>query len=148
MAPTRPSYDSTSLSSIDTSTTSSTDLWNVRAMPDVPFCRLNKPLSLRAGARQRPSHLDSLLDELLVRILTYLSSKELMGVARVCRRFYFLAWEPELWERISFQGEEQMDIDRALKTTFQLVSRNGVSLACTVRSICLSGCGQIGRAHV
>ena len=70
-----------------------------------PSPRLNKPLSLRAGARQRPSHLDrwesntvdkvenisehlyicdifSLLDELLVRILTYLSSKELMGVAR------------------------------------------------------------------
>ena len=57
----RPSYDSTSLSSVDTSTlstTSSSDLWNVRAMPDVPFSRLSKPLSLRAGARQRPSHLD------------------------------------------------------------------------------------------
>ena len=58
----RPSYDSTSLSSVDTSTlsttSSSTDLWNVRAMPDVPFSRLSKPLSLRAGARQRPSHLD------------------------------------------------------------------------------------------
>ena len=40
---------------------------------------------------------------------------------RVCRRFYFLAWEPELWERLSFLGEENLDIDRALKTTFQLV---------------------------
>lgn len=138
----RPSYDSTSLSSVDTST-SSTDLWNVRAMPDVPLSRLSKPLSLRAGARQRPSHLDSLTDELLVRILTYLSSKELMGVARVCRRFYFLAWEPELWERISFLGEESLDIDRALKTTFQLVSRNGVSLPTTVRSLALSGCSRL-----
>ena len=59
----RPSYDSTSLSSVDTSTlsSSSSDLWNVRAMPDVPFSRLSKPLSLRAGARQRPSHLDRFL---------------------------------------------------------------------------------------
>jgi len=142
----RPSYDSTSLSSVDTSTlstTSSSDLWNVRAMPDVPFSRLSKPLSLRAGARQRPSHLDSLTDELLVKILAYLTSKELMGVARVCRRFYFLAWEPELWERLSFLGEEDLDIDRALKTTFQLVSRNGVSLSSTVRAISLSGCSRL-----
>ena len=42
-------------------------------------------------------------------------------LSRVCRRFYFLAWEPELWERLSFLGEEDLDIDRALKTTFQLV---------------------------
>jgi len=141
----RPSYDSTSLSSVDTSTlsSSSSDLWNVRAMPDVPFSRLSKPLSLRAGARQRPSHLDSLTDELLVKILAYLTSKELMGVARVCRRFYFLAWEPELWERLSFLGEENLDIDRALKTTFQLVSRNGVALSSTVKAISLSGCSRL-----
>eukprot|EP00090_Calanus_glacialis_P000255 TRINITY_DN10168_c0_g1_i1.p1 TRINITY_DN10168_c0_g1~~TRINITY_DN10168_c0_g1_i1.p1 ORF type:complete len:587 (-),score=71.91 TRINITY_DN10168_c0_g1_i1:825-2585(-) len=135
-------YDSTSLSSVDTS--SSSDLWNVRAMPDVPFTRLNKPISLRANpqVRHRPSHLDSLTDEVLVKILSYISSKELMGVARVCRRFYFLAWEPELWERISF-NEDTLDVDRALKTTFQLVSRNGVSLVNTVRTISLSGCSRL-----
>ena len=42
-------YDSTSLSSVDTS--SSSDLWNVRAMPDVPFTRLNKPISLRRNRK-------------------------------------------------------------------------------------------------
>jgi len=135
-------YDSTSLSSVDTS--SSSDLWNVRAMPDVPLTRLNKPISLRANpqVRHRPSLLDSLTDEVLVRILSYLSSKELMGVARVCRRFYFLAWEPELWERICF-NEDTLDVDRALKTTFQLVSRNGVSLVNTVKNISLSGCSRL-----
>ena len=132
--------DTTSLSSLDT--TSSSDLWNVRAMPDVAVTRLNKPISLKANpaVRQRvqPSHLDSLTDELLIRILSYLTTKQLLGVARVCRRFYFLAWEPELWERISF-NEESLDVDRALKTTFQLVARNGVSLANTVKKISLSG---------
>ena len=132
--------DTTSLSSLDT--TSSSDLWNVRAMPDVAVTRLNKPISLKANpaVRQRvqPSHLDSLTDELLTRILSYLSTKQLLGVARVCRRFYFLAWEPELWQRISF-NEESLDVDRALKTTFQLVARNGVSLANTVKRISLSG---------
>ena len=132
--------DTTSLSSLDT--TSSSDLWNVRAMPDVAVTRLNKPISLKANPaiRQRvqPSHLDSLTDELLIRILSYLTTKQLLGVARVCRRFYFLAWEPELWQRISF-NEESLDVDRALKTTFQLVARNGVSLANTVKKISLTG---------
>merc|ERR1740123_2070746 len=53
--------DSTSLSSVDTSSSSS-DLWNVRAMPDVPVARLNtKPISLRANpaVRQRPSVMDT-----------------------------------------------------------------------------------------
>ena len=134
----------TSLSSLDT--TSSSDLWNVRAMPDVPVTRLNKPISLKANPairqRPQPSHLDSLTDELLIRILSYLSTKQLMGVARVCRRFYFLAWEPELWERISF-NEESLDVDRALKSTFQLVARNGVSLASTVKRISLSGSSRL-----
>ena len=136
--------DTTSLSSLDT--TSSSDLWNVRAMPDVAVTRLNKPISLKANpaVRQRvqPSHLDSLTDELLIRILSYLTTKQLLGVARVCRRFYFLAWEPELWQRISF-NEESLDVDRALKTTFQLVARNGVSLASTVKRISLSGSSRL-----
>ena len=136
--------DSTSLSSVDTSSSSS-DLWNVRAMPDVPVARLNsKPISLRANpaVRQRPSVMDSLTDDLLTRILTYLTTRQLLGVTRVCRRFYFLAWEPELWERIVF-SEDSIDVDRALKTTFQLVQRNGVSLAASVRRISLSGCGRL-----
>ena len=126
--------DSTSLSSVDTSSSSS-DLWNVRAMPDVPVARLNtKPISLRANpaVRQRPSVMDSLTDDLLTRILAYLTTRQLLGVTRVCRRFYFLAWEPELWERIVF-SEDSIDVDRALKTTFQLVQRNGVSLSASVQ---------------
>jgi len=138
-------YDSTSLSSVDTS--SSSDLWNVRAMPDVPVAKLSKPISLRAnpGLRHssRPSFLDHLTDELLVKVLSYLSSRQLMGVARVCRRFYFLAWEPELWQRLSFTDDAELDVDRALKTTFQLVARNGVNLPSTVRAIHLSGCSRL-----
>ena len=66
----------------------------------------------------------------------------MMMITRVCRRFYFLAWEPELWERIVF-SEDSIDVDRALKSTFQLVQRNGVSLAASVRRISLSGCARL-----
>ena len=40
-------------------------------------------------------------------------------------------------------SEDSIDVDRALKTTFQLVQRNGVSLAASVRRISLSGCGRL-----
>ena len=81
---TRTYTDSTSLSSVDTSTSSS-DLWNVRAMPDVPVTRLNtKPISLRANpaVRQRLSAVDSLTDDLLTRVLSYLTTRQLLGVTR------------------------------------------------------------------
>ena len=73
--------DTTSLSSVDTSSSSS-DLWNVRAMPDpVQVTRLNtRPISLRAGparsSHARPSPLDMLTDELLTRVLSYLTTRQ------------------------------------------------------------------------
>ena len=73
--------DTTSLSSVDTSSSSS-DLWNVRAMPDpVQVTRLNtRPISLRAGparsSHARPSPLDTLTDELLTRVLSYLTTRQ------------------------------------------------------------------------
>ena len=67
---------------------------------------------------------------------------QLLGVARTCRRFYFLAWEPELWARIVFT-EETKDTDRALKTTLALAARNGVCVSAAVRRVSLSGCGRL-----
>ena len=66
----------------------------------------------------------------------------MLGVARTCRRFYFLAWEPELWARIVFT-EETKDTDRALKTTLALAARNGVCVSAAVRRVSLSGCGRL-----
>ena len=63
-------------------------------------------------------------------------------MARTCRRFYFLAWEPELWARIVFT-EETKDTDRALKTTLALAARNGVCVSAAVRRVSLSGCGRL-----
>lgn len=139
--------DSASLSSIDTS--SSSDLWNVRAMPDVSITRLRKPPSLRVNPaslrhknKGRLNPLELLTDELMVKIMSYLTSNQIVGVARVCRRFYFLAWEPELWKRVLFTGEI-MDADRALKMVFQLLTRNGVTVSNTVENIVLSGCSKL-----
>ena len=117
------SYDTTSMSSMDTS--SSVDLWNVRAMPNVRITRLDKPVYLRPnpGARnRRPNVFDSLTDELIVKILGFLTTKELMKTARVSRKFYFLSWEPQLWRSINLTGEER-DVDRTLSSIFQIIAK-------------------------
>ena len=116
------SYDTTSLSSIDTS--SSLDLWNVRAMPNVRITRLDKPVYLRPNphSRNRPNVFDLLTDELVVKILSFLTTKELIKTARVSRKFYFLSWEPQLWRSLNLVGEDR-DVDRTLSCIFQIIAK-------------------------
>ena len=47
-----------------------------------------------------------------------------MKCTRVNRRFYFLSWEPDLWQSVVLDGDQKTDTDLALKTIFRLLSRN------------------------
>ena len=103
--PARNNYDTTSLSSISTAATSSSaDLWNVRAMPNVKITRYDRPIYLRpnsgstsSGQRvngrgmvtgggqespRRQNAFEMLTDELMVKVLSYLTSKEIVRTAR------------------------------------------------------------------
>ena len=76
---------------------------------------------------------DSLSDDLLVKIFSRLSAESLCACARVCRRFYFLAWEPTLWRRIHFDGGENLDVDFAVESVLKLLARDtGGSEVCSV----------------
>ena len=140
--PTHQQYDTTSLSSLDTA--SSIDLWNVRAMPNVRITRLDRPIYLRPNPtlRPRPNVFDTLTDELVVKVLSFLTTKDLMFAARVSRRFYFLTWEPDLWRSICLTGENR-NVDRSLSSIFQIISKNGVNIASTVKNIVLNGCSRL-----
>ena len=62
--------DTTSLSSVDTN--SSSDLWNVRAMPDVTVTRLpDKPISLRAN----PAHGVQVYSNACIHLLNFLHTQ-------------------------------------------------------------------------
>ena len=52
-----------------------------------------------AGTQLSACHFDRLPDSAVVKILSYLNSNQVVRCSRVSRRFYFLAWEPELWTR-------------------------------------------------
>ncbi|GIY47002.1 hypothetical protein CDAR_57241 [Caerostris darwini] len=91
---------------------------------------------------KRPCPFDKLPDNLIVKIFSYLSSNELCVSARVCRRWYFLVWEPQLWTSVTLGGE-RIQVDRGLKTLFRLLCRDSPTLCLTVERINLSGCSRL-----
>lgn len=54
---------------------------------------------------------DRLPDDLLLRVLGFLASDQLCCCARVCRRWYFLAWEPQLWTSVVL-ASERLPVDQ------------------------------------
>ena len=93
LPPARNNYDTTSLSSISTAASGS-DLWNVRAMPNVKITRFDRPVYLRpnpCAQRSRVNVFDTLTDEIMVKILSYLTSREIMRTARLVKFSYSLS---------------------------------------------------------
>ncbi|XP_013790282.1 F-box/LRR-repeat protein 7-like [Limulus polyphemus] len=90
----------------------------------------------------RCSHFDRLTDELILKVFSYLSSNHLCVCARVCRRWYFLAWEPQLWTSITLTSEK-INVNAGLKTLFRLLCRDSPSVCLTVERMCLNGCARL-----
>ena len=63
---------------------------------------------------------DTLSDDLVLKILSFLPTNVLCLCARVCRRFYFLVWEPQLWTQIKLTVN---NCDQTLATLLRLLSR-------------------------
>ena len=109
-------------------------------------------LVIKNRKQQRPpsrcqtiSQFDRLPDNCVIKILSYLSSNQLVKCSRISRRFYFLAWEPELWSDIVLEGGFQIDADLALKTIIRLLSRNAglPNKQHSLNSLILNGCQRL-----
>ena len=80
-----------------------------------------------------PALFDTLSDDLVLKILSFLPTNVLCLCARVCRRFYFLVWEPQLWTQIKLTVN---NCDRTLATLLRLLARD---LTCqAVEKVCLN----------
>ena len=115
---------------------SSDNLWDVRAtktpIRDLKLMTHNakhSPVSRSSTPRStikmlqkvdRTNSFAQLPDSAVLRILSYLSTNDLVRCSRLSRRFYFLSWEPELWRSVVLTGEE-IDADLALKTIFRCI---------------------------
>ncbi|XP_043226730.1 F-box/LRR-repeat protein 7-like isoform X1 [Amphibalanus amphitrite] len=101
-------------------------------------------LTMFKGKRtHKPAPFDRLPDELILHIFSYLSTNELCFCARVCRRWYFLVWEPQLWTSITLTGETT-GADRALRQIVKLLCRDTPGTLChTVERVELNGCARL-----
>ena len=85
--------------------------------------RNKKPGSGNSQQHHRHSNIalfDTLSDDLVLKILSFLPTNVLCLCARVCRRFYFLVWEPQLWTQIKLTVN---NCDQTLATLLRLLSR-------------------------
>ena len=126
-------------------------VWNVRATSgggsDTPAAAFSPPRTkktakrcttpvkaARPAGRRSTCHLDRLPDNLLVKIMSYLTSLDIVNVSRTCKKLYFLSWEPDLWTTLSLTAAPHLDTDRAIKSILEVLARNsGLSaLRCVV----------------
>lgn len=100
------------------------------------------------GTRSRPSKvphtalIDILPDPVLLHILSYLSTPQLCRCARVCRRWYNLAWDPRLWSSIRLTGE-LLNADRALKVLTHRLCQDTPNVCLTLETVVASGCRRL-----
>ena len=137
---------------VGTCSTSSLDsLWDVRAtktpIRDLKIMTHNakhSPVSRSATPKIGKSSenlFGKLPDATIVKILSFLSTNDLIKCSRVNRRFYFLSWHPELWNSVNLTGESELDTDLALKTIFRILSRNSGRHG--LEKLVLNGCERL-----
>ena len=71
----------------------------------------------------KSSPFDRLSDELVVKVMSFLPTNCVCQCARVCRRWYVLAWDPRLWTKICLSGDN-IHADRAIKQITRLLARD------------------------
>ena len=123
--------------------------------PEVPFCfsddsavcsldasslsvKYNSSSSLVRGSS---SPFDLLPDNVLLNILSYLPTNSLCQTASVSRRFYFLSWDPSLWNDIDLSGDDKLNLDLALVTCLKIVCRS--QRTSLVQRVRLNGCSRL-----
>ncbi|KAI1289534.1 F-box/LRR-repeat protein 7 [Halotydeus destructor] len=79
---------------------------------------------LKKKARKTCNSFDKLSDQLILTIFSYLKCDQLCSSCpRVSRRWYYLTWDPFLWNSIVF-SECNLNLDKCLRTIFKLLSRD------------------------
>ena len=66
------------------------------------------------------------MDDLVIKIFSYLTTYDLCSCcARVCRRWYYLTWDPILWQSLTIRPnvDHNVNVDKAITTIVRLLSR-------------------------
>lgn len=97
-------------------------------------------------SRQSKTHhyapIDLLPDHTLLQIFSHLSTNQLCRCARVCRRWYNLAWDPRLWSTIQLTGE-LLHADRAIRVLTHRLCQDTPNICLTLETVVVNGCKRL-----
>lgn len=97
-------------------------------------------------SRQSKSHhhapIDLLPDHTLLQIFCHLPTNQLCRCARVCRRWYNLAWDPRLWSTIRLTGE-LLHVDRAIRVLTHRLCQDTPNVCLTLETVMVNGCKRL-----
>ncbi|KAK9889287.1 hypothetical protein WA026_004567 [Henosepilachna vigintioctopunctata] len=79
--------------------------------------------------KMKNNSFDQLTDDIILKIFSFLNSRDMCSCARVCRRFNHIVWMPYLWRNIRINGEN-ISGDKALKRILKKIGREGDSGIC------------------
>lgn len=97
-------------------------------------------------SRQSKSHhhapIDLLPDHTLLQIFSHLPTNQLCRCARVCRRWYNLAWDPRLWSTVRLTGE-LLHADRAIRVLTHRLCQDTPNVCLTLETVVVNGCKRL-----
>ncbi|CAB1325743.1 unnamed protein product, partial [Coregonus sp. 'balchen'] len=86
--------------------------------------------------------IDLLPDHIFLDIFARLPTNQLCCCARVCRRWYNLAWAPRLWQSIRLTGD-LLHADRALRVLTQRLCKDTPNVCLMLETLVASGCRRL-----
>ncbi|XP_047205042.1 F-box/LRR-repeat protein 7-like [Girardinichthys multiradiatus] len=97
-------------------------------------------------SRQFKAHhqapINLLPDHSILQIFSHLPTNQLCRCARVCRRWYNLAWDPRLWSTIRLSGE-LLHADRAIRVLTHRLCQDTPNVCLTLEIVVVNGCKRL-----
>lgn len=138
--PNSPGFQNGRGSSTSSSSVTGETVAMVHSPPPTP---LTHPLIRLASKHQKEqANIDRLPDHSMIQIFSFLPTNQLCRCARVCRRWYNLAWDPRLWRTICLTGET-INVDRALKVLTRRLCQDTPNVCLMLETVIVSGCRRL-----
>lgn len=84
--------------------------------------------------------LNDLPEDILIFILSYLSTRELCRASGVCQKWQTLCWDPVLWTNINITNYQDSDINKVLRNILAKLAMDTQGYCITVHAVKLTGC--------
>ncbi|KAJ8336702.1 hypothetical protein SKAU_G00379220 [Synaphobranchus kaupii] len=124
------------------STSSSSITGETVAMVHAPPAGLIRPRARLRPPKDQQAPVDLLPDHAFLQIFAHLPTNQLCRCARVCRRWYNLAWDPRLWRSIRLTGD-LLHADRALRVLTRRLCQDTPNVCLMLEAVAASGCRRL-----